>query len=181
MSNDLTQLLQSASPIELTPSPELDLKIKDIIYNTKTTKSFFSVRALLFSLSVFIIFVIINHIFYPGYLYNNVMASIIKAQEEKNVDKALNLYSQEFFKRTSRRKVKDNIQKLFAHYKKIDYIPEKEKVILKNNNLLIENKVYYHADPKDREISPITFKGKERIYLKKESQGWKVFAWIYDM
>ncbi len=184
MNYNLIKLLKQASAINITPSNETDTKIREIIYNSEISpysrwntflKPAFAIVV------VFLILIIVRNIFYPAYIYNNVMSTIMEIQREKDVNKALSLYSDEFFYILSKEKFKNNIKTLFTYYNKIKYIPEKYKVILKKNTLLIENIVYYEAYPKSKKFAQIVYKGRERIYFKKEDDKWRIVAWIYDI
>lgn len=183
MKYDLIKLLKESAEVNVAPSDELDKKIMDVIYTSEdriyfkwhhVLKPAFVAVLLLFAV------LILRNLFYPDYVYNNIMSTIIEVQKMRDINKALDLYSNEFFKTSSKNRLKNNIQILFKYYKEIHYVPEKYRVVLKGNNLLIENRIYYEAQPVKSGLPPIVYKGKERIYLKKENNKWKIVAWIYD-
>jgi len=183
MENKMEKLLKRAGDIKISVPDEVDDKIIEYIYSYNDTKyqSFFKILKPAFVLGVIIfLFLSVRSIFYSNMVYKNIMNRINSVQRERDVYKALDLYSQDFFTSNSKKELKENIESLFTLYKHIKYIPRKDRVILKGNRVLIENNVYYKAESDNKMVPKIEFKGKERIYLKKVNREWKIFAWVYD-
>jgi len=125
-----------------------------------------------------------NHVkINPQQLYNRIITEIQAINSERDINKALSIYSDEFFKvsgANSRAELKKNIETLFKNYNNIEYKPEKKKVIIRKNNALIENNIQYYAKATDNSIKPLIYQGKERIYLKRYRDTWKIVAWVYE-
>ncbi len=190
-------LLKNAGNFELENNKELDNTIINNIYSPSVKNSVKEWKNRLLSpvflrpiLTVLIIIIItlyfiqIKSIKYskinPQELYNQITSRIQEINTNKDIKKALNIYSDDFFKQNNRAEVKKNIEILFKNYTFIEYKPIKEKVIIKNNNALIENKIKYYARANNNQVSPISYQGKERIYLKRYRDEWKIVAWLYE-
>ena len=183
----LEQLLFKAGDFELEISKEKEDDILDMIYNYERPRfkilSFPLLIRLGFSLIILLLIGMIynNYLSYenPDILYKKVMKQIITVTIQRDVEKALSLYDEEFFNQHKRNEIKKNILWLFKNYK-IKYKPEKKNIIVSKNNALIENKIEYRAEPDKKNLSPISYIGYERIYLKKRGNEWKIITWIYE-
>ena len=190
-------LLKNAGNFKLESNKELDNTIINNIYSPPVKNSVKEWKNRLLSpvflrpiLAVLIIIIItlyfiqIKSIKYskisPQELYNQITSQIQEINTNKDIKKALNIYSDDFFKQNNRAEVKKNIEILFNNYAFIEYKPIKEKVIIKDNNALIENKIKYYARAINNQVSPISYQGKERIYLKRYRDEWKIVAWLYE-
>ena len=191
------QLLNKAGDFDLKESKEIDGIILDNIYNTpavpvrvKWKERLFSpvlLRPVFAALIVIVLFFSILKIRNMQYtridtqkLYDQIISQIQKINSEKDIEMALSIYSEDFFKQNNRNAVKENIKTLFREYVAIKYEPIKEKIIIRNNNALIENKIKYCAEAVDKDVKPISYHGKERIYLKRYRDKWKIVAWVYE-
>ncbi|MBU1076989.1 MAG: hypothetical protein KKH98_06845, partial [Spirochaetes bacterium] len=76
--------------------------------------------------------------------------------------------------------LRGNIKTLFENYSDIQYKPEKKKVIVKGNKALIENNIKYRAITINKDLKSLFYQGRERIYLKKDRNKWKIIAWVYE-
>ncbi len=191
------ELLNKTGNFEPVTNKELDNIILDNIYNTPEIKVVKNWKNRLLSpvflrpvLTIFIIGIVIfsivkisnikNSEINPQELYNQVISQIQEINIKKDIKKALNIYSEEFFKQNNRAEVKKNIEILFKNYTTIEYRQEKEKIIIKNNNALIENQIKYYANAENDKVKPIYYQGKERIYLKRYRDKWKIVAWLFE-
>lgn len=132
MKYELIKLLKESAEVNVTPSNELDRKIMDVIYASKDKVYFkwnYVFKSAFVAVMILFVVLIIKNVFYPNYVYNNIMSTIINVQKMRDINKALDLYSDEFFKMNSKDRLKDNIQMLFRYYKEINYVPEKYKVV----------------------------------------------------
>lgn len=167
-------------------SDTTDSNIKNFIRNYEPEKSISFAFVYRLAFSFLILAVIIGISFNVrnyinnkknNMLYQNVISRIIEVNNTRDLKAALDLYSNEFFLTHDKNAIKNNISRFFSEYKEIKYKPEKEKVVVKNNRMMIENKFTYIAKNK-KDI--LMYNGKERIYLKKENNNWKIIAWIYE-
>ena len=113
-------------------------------------------------------------------IYKNLVSEIQEINTRKDIQKAMAIYSDEFFKNTEKALVEKNIQALFENYSRIDYNPSKEKVLVNKNKALIENRVKYFAQAANKSVESISYQGKERIYLERYKNKWKIVAWIFE-
>jgi len=194
----LENILRKAGDFKLNfeTSKEIDYKINEIIYgenisnissyNIFSLKSFFQKIEYGFLL-VFIVFISIfvfkNKLFKKvdeNKIYQQIVSQIQEANIKKDVNLALSVYSDEFFKIHNKEKLKINIELLFKNFKDIYYSPKNKRIIVKKNKALIENDTFYIARSKnDKKI--IKYRGLERIYLKKDRNSqWKIVAWVFQ-
>lgn len=191
------KLLKEAGDFELKCNEEMDNIIVNNIYNPPVIKRlkewkdkllnpvFLRVALAILIIGIIIFsFIQIRSIRYseiePQELYNHVISQIQEINNKKDIKKALNIYSDDFFKQNDREEVKKNIEILFKNYATIEYNPIKEKIIIKDNNALIENKIKYFARAIDEGAKSLSYQGKERIYLKRYRNKWKIVAWLYE-
>lgn len=187
----LLELLKSAGTFELETDKEVDMNIINNMYNppisevkiNKILKSFF-IRPILavciIIASIFLIIKIKENKADSSEFYDTIISQIKVINNEKDIDQALNIYAKEFFTKNDREDVRRNIELLFSLYSDIKYEPIKEKVIIKGNKALIENNIKYQASAHNKKIKPISYSGKERIYLKRYNNEWKIVAWLYE-
>ena len=190
----LIQLLMAAGNFELNSSDTVDNIIVNDIHNSNITErkehrllSSFFIRPLLAVLIIFILTLSIVKIrntmhkkIEPQELYDYIISQIQDINVKKDIEMALNIYSEDFFNQNNRDELKKNIENLFMNYTEIEYRPVKEKIIVKNGNALIENKIKYYAKAYDKAVKPLFYQGKERIYLKRIRNKWKIVAWVYE-
>ncbi len=191
--NEIIKLLKNTGKkIELEVSPEKDKAIINMILRNNEEKNYLSLlkrilnpifirTSLVTAMIIFVIgifFNIHNNKINSEKIYKSIISEIIEANKKKDINKALSLYSKEFYELHNKKLIKHNIQKLFKDFDKINYIPENKKLILKDNNMLIINKFTYIAYKNNKPV--LKYKGNEKIYLKKENNKWKIIAWIYN-
>lgn len=184
-------LLKSTGDFKLEVSRETDSKIINNIYNPPISGAWINIilRSVIIRPALAILFVLIlifsilqlkNPKVDKDELYNTIISQIKKINIKRNSEMALNIYSKDFYNNISRAELKKNIETLFNNYLDINYEPVKEKVIIKGNKALIENNIKYNATAYNSRIEPIIYNGKERIYLKRHNNNWKIIAWVYE-
>lgn len=105
-----------------------------------------------------------------------------KAVNEKDTEKAFSFYSEDFGKDTgvNLTSLKKNLHDLNKNYKSIKYTMQNLKVYVREDNAVSDDVFLYNAVPVSRKFPALKYKGKERIYWKKEGQEWKIINWVYD-
>ncbi len=187
--NDLRfeEKLKRAGDFKLDVSERVDNTIVNMIRGYEPSRNnIFSVMfyRIAFSIVIFAIVVGVGiniqrkfEIINQTNLYNRIIGEIIKANNTKDLNAALNLYSKEFFILHDKNKIRNNINEVFKLYKEIAYKPKMEKIVVRKNKMMIKSEFTYTAR-NDKQV--INYNGKERIYLKKENNKWKIIAWIYE-
>lgn len=181
MRNKIIFYLNKISQNRINPPEELDRSIYQIIYNNETGKAKPFEPIFKFALAFILILTFFNlfqKFVYPAILYNKMMNKIITLQNQRNVNKILSLYSDKFFAHKMD-VLKNNFQMFFKYYKTINYKPVREKVLLKDDSLIIINKVYYEAISINKKYPRLKYDGIEQIFFNKENGEWKIIAWHY--
>ncbi len=184
-------LLKLTGDFKLEVSRETNSKIINNIYNPLISGAWINtiLRSVIIrpALAIFFVLILIFSILQlknskvnKDELYNIIISQIKEINIKRNSEMALNIYSEDFYNHISRAELKKNIEILFNNYSDINYEPVKKKVIIKGNKALIENNIKYSAAAYNSRIKPITYKGKERIYLKRHNNNWKIIAWVYE-
>ncbi|MDD5066155.1 MAG: hypothetical protein PHF84_03830 [bacterium] len=189
----LVALLRSAGEFELAVSANLDERISRTIFDSRKKEPYrfqeklSSLFRLQYGISLLLVLILTGSLLKmrvdsvrEDALYRQIIAEIISINEKKDVKRAMNIYSEDFFRQNRKADIRKNIEELFGHYSTIRYLPEKMEVVVRKDRILIRNKVRYSALPRDREYAPILLQGRERIYLKKDRDEWKITAWVLD-
>ncbi len=192
---ELIQMLSEAGDFDLKISKETDNIIVNNIYDSGAMQytwkeRVFSAMILRPVLALFILgiltFSIIkiknmpNTAVDPQELYNRIISQIQQINIEKDLEKAIDIYSEDFFQQNNKDELKKNIAALFRDYAVIKYEPTKEKIIVDRGNAMIENKIKYYAKALNKNVRSLLYQGKERIYLKRFRDKWKIVAWVYE-
>ncbi len=192
---ELIQMLSEAGDFDLKISKETDNIIVNNIYDSGAMQytwkeRVFSAMILRPVLALFILgiltFSIIkiknmpNTAVDPQELYNRIISQIQQINMEKDLEKAIDIYSEDFFQQNNKDELKKNIAALFRDYAVIKYEPTKEKIIVDRGNAMIENKIKYYAKALNKNVQSLLYQGKERIYLKRFRDKWKIVAWVYE-
>lgn len=188
-------LLWEAGRFDLVSHEDLDEKILRIIRGPVKTGKGFRVREffrypaaryiLAFSL-IMVFWVTVGRIMsrrdreLKDEVYTAVISRIMAINEKKDVDKALGIFSEDFFRQNNRGDFRKNIEELFQNYTPLKYKPEKEEVVMNGNSILIKNRIRYTATAVNSGFKSIMMEGKERIYLKKDRDQWKIVAWVFE-
>jgi hypothetical protein len=192
---DLIQLMNNAGKMKLETSQKTDHMILSNISNVniRSLKRAHHIHNSLKIMMSIVAVVSLSFFLYTGFIspsdltqaeiaqiYSSFMNRVNEVHASKDVSKALSLYSEEFYSQNDKQKLTENIKNLFDNYFEIDYTPIKEKIIVKQDSALIENQFTYSAKPVDRSVQSLSYQGKEKIYLKKSDNHWKVVAWVYE-
>lgn len=190
---DFLKTLRLSGEFDLEVSNETDERIINNIYNPpidvswldKLLKSFIIrpvLAVLVIGIFTFLVFNVNNNRkkIDSNELYNTVVSQIQQINADRDVERAVEIYDSEFFKQNNKAQLKQNIKTLFKSYSDIRYEPKNEKVIINGDKALIENQIKYFAAAKNKKTRSLHYQGRERIYLKRKHNNWKIVAWVYE-
>lgn len=105
-----------------------------------------------------------------------------KAVEAEDLEKSISFYSKDFMNEegVNIQVIKKNTEYVYKNYDNIIYKMSNVKITIKDDKAVSIDEFEYSAEPVDKKLKLLSYKGKERIYWQKEDGEWKIINWVVE-